>query len=60
MTIRPNPQPVPLQDEARPKMPTIPHQTAPAPGEIEFITGNGVFSTTRGELDNRFFDESSG
>jgi len=60
MTIRPTAQPVPLPDEARPKMPTIPRQTAPAPADLEFVTGNGIYSTQRGELDNRFFDESSG
>lgn len=62
MTIRPTPQPRPLVDDARPGLPTIPRQTAPAPDEILFNgpAGGGLFSTTRGELDDRFFDDSAG
>lgn len=63
MTIRPTQTPKRVTDTARPELPTIPRQTAPAPDEILFIgliDNGGSFSTTRGELDNRFFDESTG
>ena len=63
MTIRPTGQPKKLQDTARPKVPTIPNQTAQTPTELEFIgmiDNGGYYSIDHGELDNRFFDESWG